>query len=142
MAHNGYVTAPADLANLEVAVTVLVRDDAGLLLMIPTGDGQLGLPAGAQRAGESSCDAVRRVVFDTTGVHVEIVDLVGVRSDPELRTGDRQMFSVYFLTRPLSGDLTAGEWVEPEGLCVNDLAPSVRHCVEHALADRDTPFYA
>lgn len=69
--------------SIVVAVSAVVRDDEGRVLMIERSDNGLwALPGGAQEIGEDVAGAVRREVLEETGVEVDVVGLSGIYSDP------------------------------------------------------------
>lgn len=137
--------------SIVVAVTAIVRNDAGELLMIErTDNGLWAVPGGAQDVGESVADAVRREVLEETGIEVEVTGLSGVYSDPRhviaYDDGEvRQEFSLCFRARPVGGELRASSeskrvsWVAPAQLATLDIHPSMRLRIEHGLEPRDQP---
>ncbi len=61
------------------AVAALIHDAGGrILLEVRSDDGQWGLPAGAIDPGEGPADAVRREVWEETGLRVEPRHVVSV----------------------------------------------------------------
>lgn len=147
-----YDDPDAPTANsLVVAVAAVVTDDAGRVLMIERSDNHLwALPGGAQEIGESVTDAAKREVFEETGVHIEITDLVGVYSDPRhviaYDNGEvRQEFSVCLRARPISGEPRTSDetrtvqWVHPAELDALAIHRSNRLRIRHALASDASP---
>jgi 8-oxo-dGTP pyrophosphatase MutT (NUDIX family) len=138
--------------SIVVAVTAIVRNDAGELLMIERADNSLwAVPGGAQEVGESVAEAVRREVLEETGIRVEVTGLSGVYSDPRhviaYDDGEvRQEFSLCFRARPVGGELrTSSEsrrvhWVPPARLGTLDIHPSMRLRIEHGLQEREQPY--
>ncbi|MGX7827379.1 NUDIX hydrolase [Actinokineospora sp. 24-640] len=124
MPYNAVVESAVNRAVVELSAVVV--DDAGLVLMVRQGRA-LELPAGPLFAGETAEAGVARVVAWSTGVLVEVGDLVGVHSGRE--------FGVCFRARPLTGELRArAEWVEPEEFAALPVPREARLRVEHVLA--------
>lgn len=156
MARVDYYRDPnAPTANsIVVAVTAIVRDDAGRLLMIRrTDNDRYAIPGGAQDIGETISQTVVREVAEETGITVEVAGLVGIYSDPEhviaFSDGEiRQEFSICFRARPVGGELSTSSeskevlWIEPEQLDELNIHPSIRLRIKHGMEDRDEPFYA
>jgi ADP-ribose pyrophosphatase YjhB (NUDIX family) len=149
-----YRSVGAPVANsIVVAVTAVVRDDGGRVLLIRrTDNGLYAIPGGAVEVGEMLTQAVRREVLEETGVLVEVTGLVGVYSDPEhvieFTDGEvRQEFSVCFRARPVGGELRTSEesaevlWASSGELGVLDIHPSIRLRIRHGLG-RATPYYS
>jgi ADP-ribose pyrophosphatase YjhB (NUDIX family) len=148
-----YLDPDAPAANsIVVAVTAVVLDEFGRLLLIRRSDNDLyAIPGGALELGETLTQAVRREVMEETGIAVEVAGLVGVYSDPahviEFSDGEvRQEFSVCFRADPVGGELrTSSEstevlWVAPAGLDELEIHPSIRLRILHGLANRAEPY--
>ena len=60
----------------------ILNDEKKVLLTRRTDNGQWCLPGGAMEPGESVTEACIREVWEETGLHVEVMRLVGVYSDP------------------------------------------------------------
>ena len=94
-------------------VRAIIRDDAGAVLLQLRGDFKIwGLPAGGMELGESVQDAVRREVFEETGLTIVRARPFGIYSNPRYvvtyPNGDRaQPFTVAFLVEEWTGTLTA-----------------------------------
>ena len=104
--------------SLVVAVTAVVLDDAGRVLLIQRTDNDLwAVPGGAQEVGETSTEATVR-----------------------------QEFSLCFRARPIGGPLTSSSeskhvhWVEPDRLDKRNIHPSVQLRIEHGLQQRPQPY--
>lgn len=128
----------------EIAVTALVEDDAGLLLMIRDTDKDLfTIPDGAPRIGETVAQTVVRLTRRDTGVDVEVTGLVGIYSDTEAPP----RLSLCFRARPIGGELRPSDpkrevlWVEPERAGELSMLPSTRLRVSHGLQKRPEPYY-
>lgn len=132
---------------------MVVRDDAGRLLLIRTADtGHYSIPGGIHEIGETISEAAVRDVVERTGVVVEVTGLVGVYSDPRhaITVGNgeiRQEFSVCFRAAPSerepaeSVESVAAVWVDPADLRHLTIHPSVRLRIAHGLSDRAEPFF-
>lgn len=136
------------------SVTAVVRNDAGQLLLIHKTDNDLwALPGGGHEPGESISDTVVREVREETGIDVQVVDLVGIYTDPRHVMGYddgevRQQFSICFHARPVGGSLTTSEeskevrWVTPDELDHLSIHPSMRLRITHGLdASRTKPYF-
>ena len=138
--------------SLVVAVTAVVLNDAGRVLMIQRTDNDLwAVPGGAQEVGETSTEAAVREVHEETGLEVEVTGLIGIYSDPRhviaYDDGEvRQEFSLCFRARPIGGLLTPSSesrhvhWVEPDRLDTLTIHPSVRLRIRHGLQQRPQPY--
>jgi ADP-ribose pyrophosphatase YjhB (NUDIX family) len=155
MGRTDYFNDPnAPKANsLRPAVSALVRDEGGRLLMIRrTDNDKYAIPGGGQEVGETVAQTVVREVEEETGIHVEVIGLVGIYSNPAhvmaYDDGEvRQEFSLCFRARPIGGELrTSSEskevlWVEPDRLDELDVHPSIRLRIQHGLEDRAEPYF-
>jgi ADP-ribose pyrophosphatase YjhB (NUDIX family) len=123
---------------IKVAVSAVVLDESGRILMIRRTDNDLyAIPGGGLEAGETVSEAVAREVLEETGIRVEVVDLVGVFSNPEhviaYDDGEvRQEFSICFRARPVGGSLRTSEeskevlWVAPTAVDSLNVHPSIK----------------
>ncbi|HEV8556971.1 MAG TPA: NUDIX domain-containing protein [Actinophytocola sp.] len=140
--------------SIVVAVTAVIQDDTGRLLMIRRTDNDLyAIPGGAQEIGETISQTVTREVKEETGINVEVAGLIGIYSDPNhviaFIDGEvRQEFSICFRAHSIGGQLrVSGEskevlWVEPARLDELNVHPSIRLRISHGLEDRAEPYYA
>lgn len=93
-------------------VTGVVRDEHDRVLLTRRSDnGRWSLPAGMIEPGEQPADAVRREVFEETGVHVRIDGVGGVATHPvEYPNGDRcEFLNVWFRCRATGGTARVGD---------------------------------
>ena len=141
------------------SVTVIHRDEAGRVLLVRHVEGGWVTPGGAVEPCERPADAAVREMWEETGLHVELVRVLGVYGGPEFttqyRNGDRVSFSMtVFEARVLGGALRPDgdetlevRWVaanELDGLHLQPWAPRVlREAWEHREATRfDPPHWA
>lgn len=137
-------TAPPPNA-IKVAVSAVVLDESGRILMIRRTDNDLyAIPGGGLEAGETVSQAVTREVLEETGIHVEVADLVGVFSNPEhviaYDDGEvRQEFSICFRAKPIGGTLRTSEeskevrWVAPAEIDSLNVHPSIKLRIKRGL---------
>jgi 8-oxo-dGTP pyrophosphatase MutT (NUDIX family) len=148
-----YNDASAPKANSIVpAVTAVVENDNGELLMIERADNELwALPGGAQDLGESVISAVQREVNEETGIDIEVTGLSGIYSDPRhviaYDDGEvRQEFSLCFRARPVGGsprpssETRRVSWVPVDQIDSMEIHPSMRLRITHALERRQVPY--
>ncbi|MEU6153698.1 NUDIX domain-containing protein [Actinosynnema sp. NPDC047251] len=138
---------------IRVAVSAVVRDQGGRILMIRRADNdKYAIPGGGQDVGETLAAAVVREVEEETGIRVEVTGLVGLYSNPAhviaYDDGEvRQEFSICFRARPLGGDLRTSDestevlWAEPTDLDDLDIHPSIRLRIVHGLIDDRAPYF-
>lgn len=138
--------------SIVVAVTVHVQDDRGRLLLIRrTDNGLWALPGGAQEFGEYIAETAVRETREETGIDVEVVDVVGIYSNPhhvvEFSDGEvRQQFSICFRARYLAGEPTPSNessqvrWVARDELDSLDINPSMRLRIDHGFENRPKPY--
>jgi ADP-ribose pyrophosphatase YjhB (NUDIX family) len=138
--------------SIVVAVTAIVRNDQGDVLLIErTDNGLWAAPGGAQNIGEGVIDAVVREVREETGVDVEVTDISGIYSDPRhviaYDDGEvRQEFSLCFHARPVGGhaqkssESSQVQWVKPERIESLNIHPSMRLRIRHALEEPERPY--
>jgi ADP-ribose pyrophosphatase YjhB (NUDIX family) len=141
--------------SLVVAVTAIVTNDAGDLVMQKRTDNDLwGLPGGAMNIGESIGQAVAREVLEETALQVEPTGIVGIYSDPghiiAYADGEvRQEFSICFTARIVGGQLAIGDtestevrFAKPSELDQLSMGSSTRIRIQHFLEQRTIPFFA
>ena len=139
--------------SIKVAVSALIRDDQGRILMIHRTDNDMySIPGGGVEAGETVSEAVIREVKEETGIDVRVIDMVGVFSNPEhviaYDDGEvRQEFSLCFIAEPTGGELrTSSEskdvrWVALEQLADLDIHPSIKLRISQGLGHRTGPYF-
>ncbi|ASO18927.1 ADP-ribose pyrophosphatase YjhB (NUDIX family) [Actinoalloteichus hoggarensis] len=156
MARTDYYQDPtAPQANsIVVAVTAVIQDETGRLLMIRRTDNDLyAIPGGAQDIGETISHTVVREVKEETGIDVEVQKITGIYTDPEhviaYTDGEvRQEFSICFRAIPTGGELrTSNEskevlWVEPDDLDALNIHPSIRLRITHGIERSGEPYFS
>lgn len=140
--------------SIVVAVTAVIQDQTGRLLLIRRTDNDLyAIPGGALELGETLTQTVQREVMEETGIEVQVTSLIGVYSDPnhviEFTDGEvRQEFSICFRATPTGGELrTSNEskevlWVDPNDLDQLNIHDSIRLRIRHGLEHRTEPYYS
>ncbi|MBA3647253.1 MAG: NUDIX hydrolase [Chitinophagales bacterium] len=73
--------------------------------------GEWGLPGGHVEYGETVEDAAKREVMEETGLEVELLNIVGVFSEPN-RDPRGHAVSITYYARPTGGTLQAGSDTE------------------------------
>lgn len=150
-----YRNPDAPAANsIVVAVTAVVQDENGRLLLIRRTDNDLyAIPGGALELGEPLTQTVQREVEEETGINVQVTGLIGIYSDPdhviEFTDGEiRQEFSICFRAEPTGGELrTSNEskevlWRDPADLDALNIHPSIHLRIHHGLERRAEPYYS
>jgi len=88
-----------------VAVDAVIRFNKGSVVLIhrknPPFKGELALPGGFVDVGETVEDACIREAYEETNIHVNIVKLIGVFSNPN-RDPRGHNLSIAFLCEPLT----------------------------------------
>jgi 8-oxo-dGTP pyrophosphatase MutT (NUDIX family) len=134
------------------SASVLVRDDAGrVLLLRRTDNGLWTIPTGGLEKGETIRECAIRECREETGIDVEITGLVGVFSDPghvieyRKKSGKvkevRQPVNMCLRARPVGGDLAPGpgeasevRWADPGDIAGYDIHPAMRRRIDHGLS--------
>ncbi len=121
-----------------VVVQAVIRDDRGRVLLALRSDPRgLELPGGHPEPGERELAALRREVYEETGLRVEVLRPVGVFR----RTGFRPHEARVHLCRPVGGGLRSSResprlgWFEPAPP-PPELLPWCRLPLREALAGR------
>lgn len=88
---------------------VLIRDDAGRVLLVRHVEGRWQLPGGAIEPGERPSEAARRECLEEAGVEVELGEILGVYGGPDhqitYENGDRAAW----VATLFAGRIAAGE---------------------------------
>lgn len=103
-------------AILRLGCSATIFDPSGhkVLLTKRSDNGQWCLPGGGMDPGESAAEACAREVGEETGLHVQVVRLVGVYSNPhqviEYADGNRfQILALNFEAQVVGGELGISE---------------------------------
>jgi ADP-ribose pyrophosphatase YjhB (NUDIX family) len=148
------VAAPPASALLPAAYAITRNDADQILLVRRADDGYWELPGGRVEVGESAAAAVIREVTEEAGVHVTVVGVAGVYSDPahvlaypcERRI--YQQFAVCFHafstardTRPDGHETTGAGWFSHEEAIQLSPRPAVRQRLTDALIEPGRPHF-
>ncbi|MGW4200854.1 NUDIX domain-containing protein [Streptomyces sp. NPDC004726] len=134
----------------KTSASVSVRDDEGRLLVLKRVDNDLWtIPTGAVKKGETVGQAGVRECREETGLHVEVIGLVGVFSTSDhviaYLHGDRvdevrQPINICLRARVVGGRIApepseAAEvrWVDPADLDGYPIHPALRERIDHGL---------
>lgn len=142
-----YDDPDAPAANSMVpSVNVVIENDAGEILMIERSDnGNWALPGGAIDLGESMSQAGVRETKEETGVDCEILDVLGIYTDPKhiiLYTSNgeaRQEFSILLRARAIGGTPTPSSesthvrWIPQAELNSLQMNATMRRRIDHYL---------
>jgi ADP-ribose pyrophosphatase YjhB (NUDIX family) len=88
---------------------VIFDEDKKVLLTRRSDNGQWCLPGGAMEPGESVAEACIREVWEETGLHVEILRLIGVYSDPNRIVVYPDGNKVHIVALSFEAKVTSGE---------------------------------
>src|SRR5438132_4166136 len=100
-----YLDAESSSPIFRIGVFALIFDDQGRILLGHRRDiDWWNLPGGGMEVGETVDEALRREVYEETGLVVEIERLVGVYSKPQ-----KQEVVLTFRCHTISGTLSATE---------------------------------
>lgn len=140
--------------SLVPSVNTVVTDDAGRVLLIERMDnGNWSLPGGAMDLGETIREAAVRETLEETGVHIEVLGISGIYTDPRhvlhYTSNDevRQEFSVVFTARAKFGEPTPSsessrvEWVSLDELDALQMHPSMNKRLRHFRDGRESPYF-
>jgi 8-oxo-dGTP pyrophosphatase MutT (NUDIX family) len=139
---------------LRVGCTACIFDDTRerLLLTRRSDNGRWCLPGGSMESGESAAETCVREVLEETGLHVEIVKLIGVYTSPDIviqhHTGPRkQLVAISFEARVVGGtagisnETTEFGWYTPAQIEQMDLIEIHRQRIADALVNRAEAFF-
>jgi 8-oxo-dGTP pyrophosphatase MutT (NUDIX family) len=136
------------------SVNVVLENDAGEILMIQRSDnGNWALPGGAIDLGESMSQAAVRETKEETGIDCEILDVIGIYTDPKhiiLYTSNgeaRQEFSILLRGRATGGvpttssESTQVHWVPRAQISGLQMDRSMQRRIAHYLNPGPTPYF-
>lgn len=143
-----YDDPDAPAANSMVpSVNVVIENEAGEILLIERSDnGNWALPGGAIDIGESMSQAGVRETKEETGIDCEIIDVLGIYTDPKhiiLYTSNneaRQEFSILLRARATGGEPTPSSestqvhWVARDRLADLKMHRSMRQRITRYLS--------
>ena len=101
--------------NPKPTVDVIIEEENGKILLVKRGvepyKGKIALPGGHVEFGETVEHAARRELFEETGVEAELIQILGVYSDPEREENfpDCHGISTVFIGKKIDGELKAGD---------------------------------
>ena len=128
-------------ARFTVTAAVVVTDEGGRVLLLKhvfRGGSGWGIPGGFLEAGEQPADAARRELREETGLEVEDLRLVHVRTlrwPRQVEALFRARASDPARARAASGEISRAEWFAPDRL-PGGLAADQRRQIELALKSR------
>ncbi len=126
--------AENSMAIFRIGVNALIFDSEGRILLGHRRDiNWWNLPGGGMEAGETVDEAVRREVYEETGLEVKVEQLVGVYSKPQ-----KQEVVLTFLCHPIGGTLRATEEARENryfapGSLPHNILPKHRQRIEDAI---------
>lgn len=82
-----------------VAAVILQHDASEVLLVKRTDNNLWGIPSGHIQCGESVSDAIVREIFEEIGLHIHVLKLVGVYSEPLRQIFQYASHAVHFITQ-------------------------------------------
>lgn len=95
---------------LRLGTSAFILDaEKKILLTRRTDNGQWCLPGGAMEPGESVTEACAREVWEETGLHVEVVRLIGIYSDPNRIVVYPDGNKVHIVALSFEAKITGGE---------------------------------
>lgn len=119
-----------------VAVDAVIRFKKTSIVLIrrknPPFKGELALPGGFVEVGERVEDACIREAYEETNIHVNIVKLIGVFSDPK-RDPRGHVIAIAFLCEPLTDSeklLAKDDAQSLEIVAITDI-PSIKLAFDH-----------
>ncbi|MGW6278423.1 NUDIX hydrolase [Kribbella sp. NPDC055071] len=136
------------------SVNVIIENEAGEILLIQRSDnGNWALPGGAIDLGESMSQAGVRETKEETGIDCEILDVLGIYTDPKhiiLYTSNgeaRQEFSILLRARSTGGQPTTSSestqvhWIPRDELNGLNMDRSMRRRISHYLEPGNTLYF-
>jgi ADP-ribose pyrophosphatase YjhB (NUDIX family) len=136
------------------SVNVVLENEAGDVLLIERSDnGNWALPGGAIDLGESMAQAGVRETKEETGVDCEIVDVIGIFTDPKhivyyTSNGEaRQEFSILLRGRATGGQPTTStestqvHWIPKDQVAALRMDPSMQRRIAHYLTGQSTLYF-
>jgi ADP-ribose pyrophosphatase YjhB (NUDIX family) len=140
--------------SIAVAVSAFIQDDEGRILMIRRTDNDLySIPGGQLELGETLTEAAVREVREETGIECEVIEVVGLYSDPNhviaYDDGEvRQEFSICFRATRIGGVLKTSDeskevaWTSSDSLDSIKIHPSIKLRIRHGLAENQEVYFS
>ncbi len=137
-----------------VVAYAVVRDDRERVLLVRrSDDGNWELPGGRIEVGETTAEALRREVFEESGISVAITGVSGIYSDPAHIVvyrveGARQQVALCLHARPDQpgqrprpdeDETTAADWFTAAETTALPMHPDVRRRLTHGLTRAAVP---
>lgn len=140
--HN--MNAPKANSVHPAAAVALVSTDKKILMLKRTDSGNWTMPGGTMELGESLKDCAVREVYEETGLSIEIQDVIGIYTDPniivEYSDGEvRQEFTVLYYGIVKDGDVhiddesTEFNWISADELLNLPMAVSQKIRVDDVI---------
>ncbi|MDT8911481.1 NUDIX domain-containing protein [Amycolatopsis sp. PS_44_ISF1] len=140
--------------SIAVAVSALIQDDEGRILMIRRTDNDLySIPGGQLELGETLAEAAVREVREETGIECEVMGVIGLYSDPKhviaYDDGEvRQEFSICFRANYVGGSPRTSDetkevaWTPIERIATLNIHPSIRLRISNSLSGNPAAFFS
>ena len=121
---------------------VLIRDEAGRVLLVRHVEGRWQLPGGAIDPDESPAEAARRECLEEASVEIEVGRIVGAFGGPDYRVTYANGDEVGVVSTVFEADIVAGRprpgddetedvrWFAPDELTALELRASTRGAAE------------
>lgn len=140
-----YKTEAPKANSIKPAAAVAILNDTREILMLKRADSsKWTMPGGTLDFGESLVDCAVREVREESGLDIEIVDVLGTYTDPNIKIeysdGEvRQEFTIVFIGKVLSGSLVIDEestdyrWIHLDKLDELKLADSQKKRLQEVI---------
>jgi len=130
--------------SIKPAAAVAIVKDSKILMLKRSDSGNWTMPGGTMEIGETLVDCALREVKEETGLDIEILDLIGTYTDPniviEYSDGEvRQEFGLLYYGSVIGGNVsidnesTDYKWIDLSEVLDLQLAPSQRARLENVI---------